>query len=140
MSDHNIEHGDVEALAAILESERVAHCRKRGLCFGLFLFSLVMLVFAVVIFGVVFVIATNNNVSMDQWLPTLQLLPPLSAAVVGFFGSWWASQNCINSIERTLFAARAGRVKLFASFLQNLQCTDKKKRQVWMDMAASLVG
>src|SRR6185436_12705568 len=76
MSDH-IDHGDVEALAAILESERIAHCRKRGLCFGLFLFSLVMLVFAVVIFGVVFVIATNNNVSMDQWLPTLQLLPPL---------------------------------------------------------------
>jgi hypothetical protein len=140
MNDHHIEHGDVEALAAILEAERLNHCRTRGLCFGLFLFSLVMLIFAVVIFGIVFIIAATNDVSIDQWLPTLQLLPPMSAAVVGFFGSWWASQNCINSIERTLFAARAGRVKLFANFLGNLQCADKKKRQVWMDMAASLIG
>ncbi|SRR5690349_3751522 len=140
MSDHNIEHGDVEALAAILEAERVNHCRTRGLCFGLFLFSLIMLVFGVVIFGVVFIIAATQEISIDHWLPTLQLLPPLSAAVVGFFGSWWAAQNCINSIERTLFAARAGRMKLFASFLGNLQCADKKKRRVWVDMAASLIG
>lgn len=140
MSDHNIDHGDVEALAAILEAERLNHCRTRGLCFGLFLFSLIMLIFGVVIFGVVFIIAATNEISIDHWLPTLQLLPPLSAAVVGFFGSWWAAQNCINSIERTLFAARAGRMKLFASFLGNLQCADKKKRRVWVDMAASLVG
>jgi hypothetical protein len=140
MSDHHIEHGDVEVLADMLEAERVSHCRMRGLCFGLFLFSLVMLVLAVVIFGVVFIIAASNDVSMDHWLPALQLLPPLSAAVVGFFGSWWAAQNCINSIERTLFAARAGRMKLFASFLGNLQCADKKKRRVWVDMAASMIS
>lgn len=140
MINHDIEHDDVDALAAILEAERLNHCRTRAICFGLFLFSLVMLVFGVVIFGVVFIIASNNNASMDQWLPTLQILPPLSAAVVGFFGSWWAAQNCINSIERTLFAARAKRLKLFASFLGNLQCADKKKRAVWMEMATSLIG
>jgi len=139
MSVHHIEQSDIEALALILEAEKQNHCRTRGLCFGLFLFSLVMLVFAVGIFAVVFVINTTNNADIDKWLPALQLLPPMSAAVIGFFGSWWAAQNCINSIERTLFAARAGRAKLFASFLGNLQCADKKKRQVWMDMAASLV-
>jgi hypothetical protein len=140
MSAHHIEQDDIEALAAILEAEKLNHCRTRGLCFGLFLFSLVMLVFAVGIFAVVFVVNTSNHADIDKWLPALQLLPPMSAAVIGFFGSWWAAQNCINSIERTLFAARAGRVKLFASFLGNLQCADKKKRRVWMDMAASLVG
>lgn len=135
-----VEDDDVETLAAILEAERLNHCRTRAVCFGLFMFSLVMLVFGVVIFGIVFIFAATNDVSMDQWLPTLQLLPPLSAAVVGFFGSWWAAQNCINSIERTLFAARAKRMKLFASFLGNLQCADKKKRAVWVEMATSLIG
>ena len=43
MSTHHIEQGDIEALATILESEKNNHCRTRGLCFGLFMFSLVML-------------------------------------------------------------------------------------------------
>ena len=117
MTVEHIEPDDIEALASILEAERLNHCRTRGLCFGLFLFSLVMLVFAVGIFAVVFVINMSNQADIDKWLPALQLLPPMSAAVIGFFGSWWAAQNCINSIERTLFAARAGRAKLFANFL-----------------------
>ncbi len=135
-----IEHSDIDALAPILEAEKQNHCRTRGMCFGLFLFSLVMLIFAIVIFGVVLVISSTEQVNIDTWLPALQLLPPMSAAVIGFFGSWWAAQNCINSIDRTLFAARAGRLKLFASFLENLQCADKKKRRMWVDMAASLIG
>jgi len=140
MHAHLIEQSDIDALAAILESEKQNHCRTRGLCFGLFLFSLVMLIFALVIFGAVLVISSADLVDIGAWLPALQLLPPMSAAVIGFFGSWWAAQNCINSIDRTLFAARAGRLKLFASFLGNLQCADKKKRRMWVDMAASLIG
>jgi hypothetical protein len=135
-----MEQGDVAALAGILEMEKLHHCRTRGLCFGMFLFSLVMLVFAVGVFAVVFVISTTENVDIDKWLPALQLLPPMSAAAIGFFGSWWAAQNCINSIDRTLFAARTGRTKLFTSFLGNLQCADKKKRRMWVEMASSLVS
>jgi hypothetical protein len=138
MNSH-IEQSDIEALATILEAEKLNHCRTRGLCLGLFVFSLVMLVFGVGIFALVFLISANSEGDVGKWLPALQLLPPLSAAVIGFFSSWWAAQNCINSIERTLFAARAGRLKLFANFLGNLQCADKKKRAMWVDMAASLV-
>jgi hypothetical protein len=138
MNAQHIEQGDIEALAEILEAEKQNHCRKRGLCFGLFLFSLIMLVFATCTVTFLFVSGRLSEGPAAEWLGALQLLTPLSAAVIGFFGSWWAAQNCINSIERTLFAARAGRAKLFASFLGNLQCADKKKRQVWMDMVASL--
>jgi hypothetical protein len=136
----HIEQSDIEALASILVAEKQNHCRTRGRGFGLFRFSLVMLILAVVIFGAVLVISSAEHADIGTWLPALQLLPPMSAAAIGFFGSWWAAQNCINSIDRTLFAARAGRLKLFASFLGNLQCADKKKRRMWVDMAASLVG
>ncbi|HVY88452.1 MAG TPA: hypothetical protein VG942_06260 [Hyphomonadaceae bacterium] len=139
MSTQHIEQDDIEALAAILEAERLHHCRARGMCFGLFLFSLVMLVFATATIAFVFVSGRISDGSGSEWLGALQLLTPLSAAVIGFFGSWWAAQNCINSIERTLFAARTGRAKLFAGFLGNLQCADKKKRKLWMEMVASLV-
>lgn len=135
MSTAQIDQADIDALAAILESEKLHHCRARGLCFGLFLFSLVMLVIGIVTISVLFLSGRINQ----EWLSAIQLLTPMSAAVIGFFGSWWACQNCINSIERTLFAARAGRLKLFTSFLGNLQCADKKKRQLWMEMATSLI-
>ena len=139
MSAHHFEESDIEALAEILEKERLHHCRTRGFCFGLFLFSLVMLAFATATISFLFLSGRISQGPTSEWLGALQLLTPLSAAVVGFFGSWWAAQNCINSIERTIFAARKGRVKLFASFLGNLQCADKKKRQLWMEMVASLV-
>jgi|LauGreDrversion4_1035100.scaffolds.fasta_scaffold392509_2 hypothetical protein len=135
MSTAQIDQADIDALAAILESEKLHHCRARALCFGLFLFSLVMLVIGIVTISVLFL---SGRIS-QEWLSAIQLLTPMSAAVIGFFGSWWACQNCINSIERTLFAARAGRLKLFTSFLGNLQCADKKKRKLWMEMAESLV-
>lgn len=135
MSTTHIEQGDIEALAEILEAEKQHHCRTRGLCFGLFLFSLVMLVIAI---ATIAVLVLTGHIT-QEWLSAIQLLTPMSAAVIGFFGSWWACQNCINSIERTLFAARAGRHKLFTSFLGNLQCADKKKRALWMEMATSLV-
>jgi hypothetical protein len=135
MSTAQIDQADIDALAAILESEKLHHCRARGLCFGLFICSLVMLVIGIVTISVLFL---SGRIS-QEWLSAIQLLTPMSAAVIGFFGSWWACQNCINSIERTLFAARAGRLKLFTSFLGNLQCADKKKRQLWMEMATSLI-
>lgn len=135
MTTTHIEQADIDALAAILEAEKLHHCRARGLCFGLFIFSLVMLVIGIATISVLFV---SGRIS-QEWLSAIQLLTPMSAAVIGFFGSWWACQNCINSIERTLFAARAGRLKLFTSFLGNLQCADKKKRRLWMEMATSLI-
>lgn len=139
MIEHTIELGDIEALAAILESEKVAHCRTRALCFGLFVFCFVTLVLATVMIAIMFTTGRMSDLSAGNWLGALQLLTPLSAAVIGFFGSWWAAQNCINSIERTLFAARSGRHQLFASFLREIQCADKKKRRMWLEVLKAFV-
>jgi hypothetical protein len=67
----------------------------------------------------------------------VQALGVLAALVVALFSMWWTVQNCINSIERTLFAARARRHQLFASFLGQLQCADKSKRQLWLDVVSA---
>lgn len=129
---------DVEALAAILENERRSHCQKRAVCLGMFVFSLVCLIAGL---GIVMLFLTHAD-GLDGFgqVPIYsQLLTALSAAVVGFFSMWWSAQNCINSIERTLYAARAGRHRLFVSFIEQLQCTDKKKRRVWLEIVSSAV-
>jgi hypothetical protein len=140
MSEHHFEQGDIEALADILESERLTHCRTRGYCFGLFLFSFILLILATVTIAFLFISGRVSAGPAAEWLGALQLLVPLSAAVIGFFGIWWAAQNCIHSIERAIFAARRGRVKLFVGFLENLQCADKRKRRLWVEMVTSLVS
>jgi hypothetical protein len=131
-----IDHGDMETLAAILESEKRSHTRTRSLCFALFVFCfLTMLVAVCVVAFLVF----RNQLSGGS-LTLVQVLAPLGALVVGFFTSWWTAQNCINSIERTLFAARSGRHRLFVSFLEQLQCADKKKKRMILDVVSSFVN
>ena len=70
-------------------------------------------------------------------LAVLQVLGVLSGGVFGFFSMWWAAQNCIHTIERTLFAAKAGRHQLFVGFVEQLQCSGKKKREILIDMVKS---
>lgn len=129
---------DVETLAAILENERRSHCHKRSICLGMFAFSLACLIAGLGIV-VLFLVQRDGASGVGQVPVYAQLLTALSAAVVGFFSMWWSAQNCINSIERTLYAARAGRHRLFVSFIEQLQCTDKKKRRVWLEIVSSAV-
>lgn len=138
MQGRQIDPEDMLTLAAILEKERRSHAQKRALCLGLFLFSLFALLVAL---GIVvhFLVNLGADGEFDQAPVLGQLLTGLSAAVVGFFSMWWSAQNCINSIERTLYAAKAGRPKLFFSFLEQLQCTDKKKRAVLLEMVSAAV-
>ncbi len=142
MIKDEIEPGDMDALAAILEAEKKSHCRVRGLCFGLFVFCFAILVAAIAVAAAYitgFVFDRPDNDDVGRTLGMLQLLMPLSAAVVAFFSMWWTAQNCINSIERTLFAARAGRARLFASFLREIQCANKKTKKIWLELAASAI-
>lgn len=138
MSRHAFDPEDIEALATILESERKHHCYKRSVCFGLFVFWLILLVIALVSVAWITIGAHYNL--LDGPLIWLQGLTALSAAVVSFFSMWWTVQNCIHSIERTLFAARAGREQLFISFLQEVQCASKEKRRVWLELAKDIVA
>ena len=129
---------DIEVLTFMLENEKRSHCRTRSICFILFLTSFLLQITALGLIIFLF-LSDTLKFSDEAWLPILQILAPLSAAVIGFFASWCAVQNCINSIERSLYAAHAGRHSLFAGFLNELQCTSKKKRRVWMDMFTSMI-
>lgn len=134
----NIEAADVQTLAAILELERAAHCRTRSLCFGLFVFCFVLLVAGLAI-AVLFLTGADRQLSGGSGaaLAVLQVLSVLSGGVFGFFSLWWAAQNCIHTIERTLFAAKAGRHQLFLGFVEQLQCAGKKKREIIIDLLKS---
>jgi hypothetical protein len=140
MSGQVIESADIEALASILENEKKSHGRTRSLCLALFVFCFFMLVVAICTLTFLLVTARLEGDLAQNSLTFLQLLTPLSAAVIGFFTSWWTAQNCINSIDRTLFAARSGRQRLFVSFLEQLQCADKKKRRAILDVVGALVS
>ncbi|MEM7766680.1 MAG: hypothetical protein AAF253_04240 [Pseudomonadota bacterium] len=139
MIESSIETGDVDVLANILENEKRHHCRIRSICFGLFVFSFVLLLGAMATIAYLFANSSGGG-SSGIWLTLMQILAPISAAMVGFFASWCAAHNCVNSIDRSLYAARAGRMKLFAGFVSQLQCASKSKRSIWMDMIGSVVG
>lgn len=135
MSSHGFAPEDIEALAEILENECKSHRKRRLFCLSLFVFSLVLLIAGMV--GVAWLTIVDHRDALElRWANSLTAL---GAITMGAFGAWYASQNCIHSIERTLYAARAGREKLFVTFLQQVQCAGKEKRRVWLDLAKDIV-
>lgn len=138
MSTQPYEPEDIDALASILEKECKHYRLNRAICFGLFVFWLVLLIAALVLAAWVTIGAHNDLLSGP--LVWLQALGAMSAAVISFFSMWWTAQNCIHSIERTLFAARAGRSQLFVSFLSQVQCASKEKRKMWLEVIKDVVA
>ena len=126
---------DIRTLAAMLEREHKNHCQKRSICFWLFLFWFLVLVSAV---GIAAYVVLSPSASQNA-LAWVQALTAVSAAAVSFFSMWWTVQNCINSIERALVAAQAGRHQLFASMLDQVQCADKEKRRVWLEIVKAAI-
>jgi len=131
-NEQEAEVGDIEVLAAILQQERKGHCHIRSLCF-------VLLLCAMGVIGFSFIVGTPGGGERASPM-ILQVLAPLSAAMIGFFASWCAAHNCINSIDRSLYAAQAKRYKLFEGFVRELQCASKKKRSLLLDMVGSIVA
>jgi hypothetical protein len=137
-----IEADDIETLAQILEHEKKSHSHKRSLCFFMFIISLASLVIALIVIAVrlaVMSFASDGAIEISSQFLMLQFLAPLAAVALSFFGAWWAVQNCLNSIERTLFAARNQRLHLFTRFLEQIQCADKEKRRAWLEILKSAV-
>ena len=140
MSGSVFDDHDIRAFAQILEHEHKSHCRKRAVCFWLFAFWFVLLIAALGLAAFIVLRAENDGQNLGQTVGLLQVLGLLSAAVVTFFTMGWATQNCIHSIERSLFAFRAGRHQLFQSLLEQVQCADKEKRRLWLEVAKALLS
>lgn len=137
----SIDQDDIDALAEILESEKTLHRRKCTMCFVMFAMAFLALVGALVIVGVQLASvfgAQGVEALGDQFL-MFQVLAPLAGAAMLFFSSWWAAQNCLHAIERTLCAARHRRVKLFQTFLGQIKCADKEKRTAWLEIVKGVV-
>ena len=138
-----IDPEDIETLAGILEMERKGHVQKRSLCFWMFIVAFASLVLALILAGVhiamMFTTQTSGvEIGDEMWM--LQGLAPLAAASVSFFSMWWGVHNCVSSIDRTLYAARAKRHNLFAKFIDQIECADKKKKRKWLELVSAFVS
>jgi hypothetical protein len=135
---HVIEQDDIEVLTEMLESERKHHRWKRMLCVWLFAFWFVLLVVAL---GLVAMLTMGGQSSqLLGELTWLQWVTALAVAVMSSFSMICATQYCIHSIERTLFAARAGRPKLFETCLNQVECASKEKRRLWLDVVKDFIS
>lgn len=141
MAPHALDPEDMDTLAAILEREMASHCRKRTLCLFLFSVSFVLLLMAFAVIALTLMrdlSGASGEGGMTWWV--LSYPAALGAVVMSSFSAWWGVQNCVNSIERTLFAARARRTQLMAAFLQQLQCADKEKKRAWLEILKDAMG
>jgi hypothetical protein len=137
-----IDTEDIETLAQILEREHASHSRRCTVCFAMFVLAFVSLVVALALVGVRLAIVVSAPVGAEALglqFGLFQVLVPLAAVALSFFGAWWAAQNCLNSIERTLCAARNRRLKLFETFLGQMQCAGREKQRAWLEIIKSAV-
>lgn len=135
---HAVEQDDIEVLTQMLESERRHHQWKRMLCVWLFVFWFALLVVAL---GLVAWVTLGGRVELlTSQFTWLQWVTALAVAVMSTFSMLCAAQYCIHSIERTLFAARAGRPKLFETCLNQVQCASKEKRRLWLEVVKDVIS
>ncbi len=139
-----IDHDDLDVLALILERELAVHRAKCRLCLIMFAIAFAALALALALIGVRLAGDLLDSGGADVadiagQMVLVQALAALSAVALSFFGAWWTAQNCLNSIERTLFAARHRRMKLFQSFMGQIQCAGKQKQRAWLELVKSAV-
>ncbi len=137
-----IDDDDIQTLAEILEHEQAMHRRKCSICFAMFLFAFCSLVVALVLVAIQLATAMSAPAGLESLgggFALFQVLAPLAAVALSFFGAWWAAQNCLHAIERTLCAARNQRFKLFHTFLGQIKCADKEKQRAWLEIVKSAV-
>lgn len=140
---NEIDADEFDTLAKILEGEQASHRRRRSLCMGLFVTFFVVFLLALLLLGLHMAGIVASNEQQDGVLSQLSFVSTmgtLGTAVFSAFGVWWASENCLNSIERTLLAARARKQRLFITLFSQIQCADEKKRRILLDMIKGSLG
>jgi hypothetical protein len=138
-----IEADDLETLTEILELEKNSYRQKRSLCFAMFMLAFACLAIALTLVVVRLASVASEPVGLAELGGQAMLLPvlaPLAAVSLSFFGMWWAVQNCLNTIERSLCAARNRRAQLFGVFVKEIQCANKEKQRAWLEIIKAVVG
>jgi len=137
-SGDHVDHDDLDVLIEMLEHE---HAKVTGTlrlfgaaCLGMF--------FLLVLFAcglAYFVFVDPDEAFGAQMFSAVSLLATAVSGAICVSGLYLASHQCQRSLERALFCARRGRPKLVVSFVRQIECSAKKDRQVWVDLAMSLV-
>jgi hypothetical protein len=140
---NEIDAEEFDTLAQILEGEQQSHKRRRSLCMSMFVTFFVLFILALLLLGLHMagvVAAEQQQDGLLSQLSFVSTLGTLGTAVFSAFGVWWASENCLNSIERTLLAARARKQRLFITLFGQIQCADEKKRRILLDLIKGSLG
>lgn len=142
MIEGQIEPEDLETLEAILERELRHHRNKCRLWLALFAVAFVSLVLALicVFIQLAFDISGSGFTTFGGQFQLFQVLAPLAGATLLCYGAWGGAQNCLSGIERSLFAARNGRLNLFRGFLGQIQCAGKHKTKAWLEIVKGVVS
>jgi hypothetical protein len=137
-----IDNDDIETLAEILVRERISYSRRCGLFLTMFVLAFCSLVVALALVGARLAAVVGSPVgaqALGFQFGLVQVIVPLAAVALSFFGGWWAAQNCLHSIDRTLCAARNQRLRLFETFLSQIQCSGKEKQRAWLEIIKAAV-
>jgi len=127
---------DMQLLSGLLEQEKRRRKTTSLVCLMLFVVSFVFFLGALALVGYILA-AGGLDELQDSSLSLFNSVGAISGAMMLSFTFWHSAQNCIHSIDRSLVAAKAGRVELFAGFVRNIDCMSKKNRGVLLEAAGS---
>ncbi len=131
---------DFKLLSSLLEKEKVVHSRRVTLCFVLLIFSVILFLLSLLLLAkLVFDFVTADVGKATEIISVLGIVPVAGVMFLAY-SSWCAALNCVNTIERSLLAARAGRWRLFNGFVREMKCTDDKKRNWLLEIAGALMN
>jgi len=128
---------DIQFLSGMLEQEKRRRRATSRVCLILFVVSFLFFLGALALIG--YILASGEVQTLqDSSLSLFNSVGAISGAMMLSFTFWNSAQNCIHSIDRSIIAAKAGRIQLFAGFVRNIDCMSKKNRGVLLEAAGSI--
>jgi hypothetical protein len=134
-----IDHDDLDVLVEMLEHERRKVAHVRNIVTGFCILTFVILVILACGLAVL-VLDDPDNVMGVHAFWAVSILGTAGSLLVFAGGAFFNNPHCLRSIERALFCARRQRPKLVISMIKQIECSAKKDRQAWIDLAMSVAS
>jgi hypothetical protein len=135
-----IENEDLAVLVEMLEHEHAKVARFRTVLTAFYVACVFILLIMVCGLGLVLLNDGEDNLLGEHAIWIVSVLTTAGSIFVAAGGVYYNSHHCLRSIERALFCARRNRPKLVLNFVRQIECSAKKDRQVWVDLAMSIAS
>jgi hypothetical protein len=135
-----IENEDLAVLVEMLEHEHAKVARFRNVLTIFYVSCVVILLVTVCGLGLVMLNDNEDGMLGQHAFWIVSVLTTAGSIFVAAGGVYYNSHHCLRSIERALFCARRNRPKLVLNFVKQIECSAKRDRQVWVDLAMSLAS